>query len=189
MRLPTQRGISAPQASEKRRSWVKFEIGMIPGTIGIVHAELARVVDEAEIRIGVVEILGDRAIGAGIDLGLEVAQVGQRVVGLRMAFRIAADFDVEEAVVFLADELDQVRGIAEIAGDGPCRRAGRRAARRCAGSPSPCSAASSSPSSARVPPTQEMCGAASRPWAWCRRSTVSGVYDSVEPPAPNVHDT
>ena len=34
MRLPIQRGISAPQASEKRRSWVKLEIGMMPGTIG-----------------------------------------------------------------------------------------------------------------------------------------------------------
>ena len=34
MRLSTQRGISAPQASEKRRSWLKFAIGMIPGTIG-----------------------------------------------------------------------------------------------------------------------------------------------------------
>ncbi|MCY1312502.1 hypothetical protein D9M70_629290 [compost metagenome] len=35
MRLPIQRGISAPQASEKRRNWAKLEIGMMPGMIGI----------------------------------------------------------------------------------------------------------------------------------------------------------
>ena len=40
MRLPTQRGISAPQLSEKRLSWVKLEIGMIPGTIGTVTPSL-----------------------------------------------------------------------------------------------------------------------------------------------------
>ena len=40
----------------------------MPGTIGIVDAELARVVDEAEIRVGVVEVLRDRAVGAGVDL-------------------------------------------------------------------------------------------------------------------------
>ena len=34
MRLPIQRGISAPQASEKRRNWLKLEIGMMPGMIG-----------------------------------------------------------------------------------------------------------------------------------------------------------
>ena len=100
MRLAIQRGISAPQASEKRLSCVKFEIGMMPGHDRHVDAELARVVDEAEIRVGVVEVLRDRAVGAGIDLGLEVAQVGERVVGLRMHFRIAADFDVEPVAVF-----------------------------------------------------------------------------------------
>jgi hypothetical protein len=29
-----QRGISAPHCSEKRRSWLKLAIGMMPGVIG-----------------------------------------------------------------------------------------------------------------------------------------------------------
>src|SRR3546814_6914497 len=66
-----------------------------PGHDRDVDAERARVVDEAEVGVGVVEVLGDRAVGAGVDLALEVAQVGMRVVGLRMALGIAADLDVE----------------------------------------------------------------------------------------------
>src|SRR3546814_13001260 len=45
-----------------------------------------------------------------------------RVVGLRMALGIAADLDVEAAVVLAADEFDKVRGVAEIAGMAHARR-------------------------------------------------------------------
>src|SRR3546814_3208061 len=70
-----------------------------PGHDRDVDAERARVVDEAEVDVGVVEVLGDRAVGAGVDLALEVAQVDMRVVGLRVALGIDADLDVEAAVV------------------------------------------------------------------------------------------
>src|SRR3546814_16029479 len=69
-----------------------------------------------------------RAVGAGVDLALEVAQVDMRVVGLRMALGIAADLDVEAAVVLAADEFDQVGGVAEIAGVAHAR--GQVAAQR-----------------------------------------------------------
>src|SRR3546814_5889963 len=51
-----------------------------------------------------------------------------RVVGLRMALGIAADLDVEAAVVLAADEFDQVGGVAEIAGVAHAR--GQVAAQR-----------------------------------------------------------
>jgi hypothetical protein len=37
-----QRGISAPHASEKRASFVKLPIGMMPGTIGTVMPAAAQ---------------------------------------------------------------------------------------------------------------------------------------------------
>src|SRR5438445_776612 len=52
-------------------------------------AELARVVDEAEIRIGVEEVLCDRAVRAGVDLALEVGEIAYRIAGLRVHFGIA----------------------------------------------------------------------------------------------------
>ena len=45
-------------------------------------AELARVIDETEVRVGVVEVLRDCAIGTGIDLGDEMLQVRLCVAGL-----------------------------------------------------------------------------------------------------------
>src|SRR3546814_16760691 len=93
-----------------------------------LYTTLFRSVDEAEVGVGVVEVLGDRAVGAGVDLALEVAQVDMRVVGLRMALGIAADLDVETAVVLAADEFAQVGGVAEIAGVAHAR--GQVAAQR-----------------------------------------------------------
>jgi 5,10-methylenetetrahydrofolate reductase len=43
-----------------------------------VDAELARLVDEAQIRIGVVEILRDRGIRTGLDLAREILEIVQR---------------------------------------------------------------------------------------------------------------
>ena len=80
-----------------------------------LDAQRARIVDETEIRVGVVEVLGDRAVGTGIDLGLEVAQVDVRVLGLRMGFRIGRDFDVEMVAVFAADQFHQFAGVAQVA--------------------------------------------------------------------------
>jgi hypothetical protein len=82
----------------------------------------SRIVDETEIGVGVEEVLRDRAICPGVDLGNEVLHVRLRIAGLRMHFRIARDFDVERCVEFLADEFDQFAGIAEIAVAGHARR-------------------------------------------------------------------
>src|SRR3546814_14748110 len=68
-----------------------------PGHDRDVDAERARVVDEAEVGVGAVEVLGDRAVGAGVDLAPEVAQVDMRVVGLRIALGIAAAPDLERS--------------------------------------------------------------------------------------------
>src|SRR5438445_11524313 len=77
-------------------------------------AELARVVDEAEIRIGVEEVLRDRTIRAGVDLALEVGQIAHRIAGLRMHFGIAGDIDMKLAVAFPADEFDLIPRVAEV---------------------------------------------------------------------------
>src|SRR3546814_1561255 len=50
-----------------------------------------------------------------------MAQVGGGMVGLRMGFRIAAHQHVKRVTVFGADEADQIRGIAKIAGAGHAR--------------------------------------------------------------------
>ena len=87
-----------------------------------VHAQCPRIVDEAEIRVGVVEVLGNRAVGTGIELGLEAAQVGQRVFCLRMGFRVGGHFDVEMSAVFGADEGHQLVGVTQVAAACHARR-------------------------------------------------------------------
>src|SRR5687767_10944924 len=74
-----------------------------------------RVVDEAEIRVGVEEVLRDRAVRAGVELALEVLEVAREAVGLRVHLGIARDLDVEPVAGFLADESDEVARIAELA--------------------------------------------------------------------------
>ncbi len=68
-----------------------------------------------EIGVGVVEILRDRAVRPGIDLGLEGLQVLVGVARLRMHLGVGGDFDVECVAAFLADEAHQVRRKAEFA--------------------------------------------------------------------------
>jgi CheY-like chemotaxis protein len=57
------------------------------GDDGDRDAERARLGDEVLVGVGVVEILGDRRVRAGIDLALEVQQVLARAPGLRVPFR------------------------------------------------------------------------------------------------------
>jgi hypothetical protein len=78
------------------------------------HTELLRLVDEAKVGVGVVEVLGDRRVRARRHLAREVAQV---VVGrprLRVHFRVRGDFDVEPVAGLLANELDQLVGVAKV---------------------------------------------------------------------------
>jgi len=48
-----------------------------------------------EIRLDVEEVLGDGAVGTGVDLALEVQQVGFGTGRLGMELRIGADFQRE----------------------------------------------------------------------------------------------
>jgi hypothetical protein len=60
--------------------------------------------------------LRDRRIGAGFDFALEIAQVLERVLRLRMVLRIGGDLDEEVIAELGADERDQLVRVAELAG-------------------------------------------------------------------------
>jgi hypothetical protein len=155
---------------------------MMPGMIGMLDAERARLGDEVLVGIGVVEVLGDGRVGAGIDLALEVQQVFARALRLRMPFRIGRDLDAEAVAAFGADELDQLIGIAEFAGIDHARRQVAAQGDDAADAAAP-NSASSSRMPARVEPMQDRCGAALYPAAAISLTTAR-VRSRVEPPAP-----
>ena len=66
--------------------------------------------------MGVVEILGDRGIGAGFDLAPEVGEVHIRISCLRVHLRVSRHLDLEVISGGSADVLDQFIGEAEFAG-------------------------------------------------------------------------
>ena len=80
------------------------------------HADArgAASIDEMPIGVGIVEVLRDRRVGAGLDLALEIGEVVFRTARLRMIFGIGRDVDVEPVAGFLADEPDEVAREAEI---------------------------------------------------------------------------
>ena len=133
---------------------------MMPGTIGIVDAHRFALVDEMVVGVGVVEILGDRRIGAGLDLALEVLQVVLRVFRLRVVFGIGRDLDEKVIAEFLPDERHQFVGVAELAGRG---QSGRQIAAQRDQMPDAVvlvAAAAMSRMLSRVEAMHEMCGAA-----------------------------
>nr|GEU28354.1 hypothetical protein [Tanacetum cinerariifolium] len=81
-----------------------------------VDAQLAGLFHELEIRVRIIKILGDRGVGAGLDLALERQQVVLRRTRLRVHLGVRRHFDMEPVARFLADELDQLAGVAELAG-------------------------------------------------------------------------
>lgn len=83
---------------------------------GNIHAARLRFVDEAEIGVGIEEVLSHRRIGAGVDLAHEVVDVVLGRARLRMEFRISGHFDVEMIAMLGADEFHQLIGVAEFAG-------------------------------------------------------------------------
>jgi hypothetical protein len=78
-------------------------------------ADCFAVVDEAEIGIGVEEILGDRRVGTGLELALEVREVVPGTARLGMEFRIAGDLNVEVIAGLLSNERDQFVRMAQFA--------------------------------------------------------------------------
>ena len=61
MRRAIHAGFSAPHISEKTPDLLKFEIGMMPGKIGIAMPSFGHR-RRSGIGVGVVEILRDRAV-------------------------------------------------------------------------------------------------------------------------------
>ena len=171
-----QRGISAPQASEKRASCEKFAIGMMPGTIGTSMPASGARVDEAEVRVGVVEVLRDRGIRAGVDLALEVVEVlaaALRDCGWYSGY--AATSMWNQSPVSLADERDELVRVAELARVDASRR--QVAAQRDE-VPDAVRAIASSTSRmpSRVEPMHEMCGAPSWPSARISSTVVERAF-------------
>src|SRR5262249_44403764 len=85
------------------------------------HARRFAGVDEAKVAVGVVEVLGDRRIRAGVDLALEVPDFVVSVAGLRVVLGIAGDVDVKPVSCLGADELDELVRVAQLAASGETR--------------------------------------------------------------------
>ena len=93
----------------------------MPGMIGASMPSARAFVDEMEVGVGVVEILGDGRVGAGLDLAREGVEVVLGAARLRVPFGIGGNFDAEPVAGLGADEFDQFVGVAEFAGLGHAR--------------------------------------------------------------------
>ena len=92
------------------------------GHDGHVDAVRRTAVAEVEEGFGVVEVLGDAAVGARIDLALEKADVGFRRCRIGMHFGIGADFDGERCLDAFADQPHQILGVPNRPGESGTRR-------------------------------------------------------------------
>src|SRR5690606_8882806 len=87
-----------------------------------IDALFLALVDEAEIGVDIVEILGDGAVGATLDFLLEEIEVLTGRWRLRMKLRVGRDFDQKMLAAMLADMANQIAGIAEGSGGAHTRR-------------------------------------------------------------------
>ena len=130
-----QSGRLAPHAPANFRTCAKLVTGRMPGTIGTAMPARPRAVAEAQIRLGVEEELRDGAARAGIDLALEIVEIGRGARRLGMGFGIGRDADLERRDAQQAG--DEVGGIgiavADAGGSALRPPADRRAARRHGG--------------------------------------------------------
>ena len=131
-----QRGISAPQASLKRISWLELAIGMMPGTTGAVTPKRVHLFQKTEVGVGVVKVLGDGRVGTGLHLGGKRLQVALGGLGLRMGLRVGSHLDVKVVSDLGADKGHQVAGVMRIRHRCHNRWAGRHA--RPPGASRPC---------------------------------------------------
>ena len=121
----------APQAAAKRR--VVGDVGdrQDAGHDLGVDAGRRRIVAEAEEAVRREEELGDRAVGAGVDLALEIVEIGRRVERIRVAFGIGGDRNLERRDLLQArDQLGGVRDSRPGCGCELRARLGRIAAQR-----------------------------------------------------------
>ena len=179
-------GIEASQRSQIRFVWAKLATGMTPATIGTSIPSRPGRGDEVEVDLVVEEELGDQEGGAGVDLRLQVVEVGVEVGGLRVDLGEAGAADRE--VPARGDELGQLGGAAEpaLGLDEVLFAAGRVAAQGedvlDPGLGDPVEGRRQIPSS--VSPTQLRCAIVSRPTSSLSARVISTVPSRVEPPAP-----
>jgi hypothetical protein len=83
-----------PQSSGHPLDAPKLETGMMPGTSSARDAGGRQLVAEPEEGFGFKEELGDRAVGPGIELALQVVDIGL-ALALRGGFRDRRDRDFE----------------------------------------------------------------------------------------------
>ena len=172
--------------------------GEIGGLLEILHRHDARHdrdfdprrggdVEKAEIDGIVEEELGDRAVGAGVDLALQRLDVVQQGRALRVLFGIGGDRDLEIAgaldrgdEIFGALVAFGVRGIGRIE---PARQ-NRRAARRCGARPRRDSRDDAVDLGTSRRRRRSGARPARRSVSRAMRATVAWVRARVEPPAP-----
>src|SRR5205085_12618988 len=70
--------------------------------------------DEVEIAVGIIEILRDRRICAGVDLAFKTVENVFGASRLRMIFRIRGDLDKKVISEFPADKSYQFVGVMEV---------------------------------------------------------------------------
>ena len=87
----------------------------MPGTIGRVTPRREQRFHEVDVRVRVVEVLGERGAGAGFRLPLEARQIGVGAGRVRVELRVGRDLDAELVAVFAADERHEVAGVGEVA--------------------------------------------------------------------------
>ena len=148
-------------ARAKRSTCGKRVIGRMPGTIGAWMPAAAQRSRKRRNTSRVVEELRDRTRRAGVDLALEVVEIGMPPSAPRVHFRIRRDRNLEGRE--RRQSRDQVRGIGEavrvrrVAAPRPA--ADRRAARPGDGSPGPSSRARCRGSRRALAPMHVRCGA------------------------------
>jgi hypothetical protein len=73
---------------------------MIPGTSSASDSRSSRGIAEPEEGVGFKEELGDRAVGPGIDLALQVVEIGFGAGGFGVGFGIGSDRDFKRRDLF-----------------------------------------------------------------------------------------
>ena len=91
----------------------------MPAKTGLLDACGDTPVEEIEVGIHVVEILGDRHIGAGVELALEELDVLIVVLRLGVNFRVGGHGDAKVVARALAHECNQFVGINQLCAAHP----------------------------------------------------------------------
>lgn len=85
------------------------------GNDGLGDACFAYFVNKTGVGVGIVEVLGDGHIRAGVHFVDEVFEVVLWGAGLRVVFGVGGDDDLKVIAAVLADEFDQIGGVVEFA--------------------------------------------------------------------------